>query len=81
MWPDLFKRSKAAGIDVIQTYVFWDLHNPVENGPLNFQGNANLMKFLQLAKEHDLWVNLRIGPYVCAEVEIFGLFKCDDMIY
>lgn len=28
MWPDLIAKSKEGGIDVIQTYVFWDRHEP-----------------------------------------------------
>jgi len=28
MWPSLIKKTKEGGIDVIQTYVFWNLHEP-----------------------------------------------------
>lgn len=31
MWPDLIQKSKDGGLDVIETYVFWDLHEPVRN--------------------------------------------------
>jgi hypothetical protein len=31
MWPDLVKKSKDGGLDVIETYVFWNLHEPVRN--------------------------------------------------
>jgi hypothetical protein len=31
MWPDLFQKSKDGGLDVIETYVFWNLHEPVRN--------------------------------------------------
>lgn len=30
MWPDLIEKSKKGGLDVIDTYVFWDLHEPVQ---------------------------------------------------
>jgi hypothetical protein len=30
MWPYLFKKTKEAGINTIDTYVFWNLHEPVE---------------------------------------------------
>lgn len=28
MWPDLFQKAKDGGLDVIQTYVFWNGHEP-----------------------------------------------------
>ncbi len=28
MWPDLIAKAKEGGLDVIQTYVFWDVHEP-----------------------------------------------------
>lgn len=28
MWPDLIGKAKEGGLDVIQTYVFWDVHEP-----------------------------------------------------
>jgi len=66
MWYDILKRSKDAGINVIQTYVFWNLHQP-EPGFFYFEENANIFKFLQIAWSLDLYVTLRIGPYACAE--------------
>ena len=62
MWAHLLKQAKEAGINTIDTYVFWNLHEPQE-GKFDFD---DLLKFLKTAKDEDLWVNLRIGPYVCA---------------
>lgn len=28
MWPDLVKNAKKGGLNVIQTYVFWNAHEP-----------------------------------------------------
>lgn len=28
MWGDLIAKAKQGGLDVIQTYVFWNLHEP-----------------------------------------------------
>lgn len=28
MWPSLIAKAKEGGLDVIQTYVFWNLHEP-----------------------------------------------------
>ena len=30
MWPDIIKKSKEGGLDVIETYVFWNYHEPVK---------------------------------------------------
>ncbi len=40
---------------------------------LDFSGRANLSRFLQEAANAGLFVNLRIGPYVCAEWNYGGL--------
>ncbi|KAL8092369.1 beta-galactosidase 8 isoform X1 [Apium graveolens] len=66
MWPDLIQKSKDGGLDVIETYVFWDLHEPVRN-QFNFEGRNDLVKFLKLIADAGLYAHLRIGPYVCAE--------------
>ena len=62
MWPHLFRKTKEAGINAIDTYVFWNLHEPIE-GHYDFD---DLLEFLKAVQKENLWVNLRIGPYVCA---------------
>ncbi|KAH6828005.1 beta-galactosidase 8 [Perilla frutescens var. hirtella] len=66
MWPDLIQKSKEGGLDIIETYVFWDFHEPVQ-GKYDFSGPKDLVKFIKLVGEAGLYVHLRIGPYVCAE--------------
>nr|GFA19699.1 galactose-binding domain-like protein [Tanacetum cinerariifolium] len=66
MWPDLIKKAKDGGLDVIQTYVFWNGHEP-SPGKYNFNGRYDLVKFIKLVQQAGLYVHLRIGPYVCAE--------------
>ncbi|ESW04192.1 hypothetical protein PHAVU_011G074300 [Phaseolus vulgaris] len=66
MWPDLIQKSKEGGLDVIESYVFWDLHEPVR-GQYNFEGRADLVKFVKAVAAAGLYVHLRIGPYACAE--------------
>ncbi|KAF7119915.1 hypothetical protein RHSIM_Rhsim13G0093500 [Rhododendron simsii] len=66
MWPDLIQKSKDGGLDMIETYVFWNLHEPVRN-QYDFEGRKDLVKFVKLVAEAGLYVHLRIGPYVCAE--------------
>eukprot|EP01018_Ginkgo_biloba_P031036 Gb_40554 [translate_table: standard] len=62
MWPDLIQKSKDGGLDVIETYVFWDLHEPVQ-GRYDFEGRLDLVKFVKTVQQAGLLVHLRIGPY------------------
>ncbi|KAK6151941.1 hypothetical protein DH2020_014576 [Rehmannia glutinosa] len=71
MWPDLIQKAKDGGLDVIQTYVFWNGHEP-SPGKYNFEGRFDLVKFIKLVQQAGLYVHLRIGPYVCAEWNFGG---------
>ncbi|KAL9169715.1 hypothetical protein ABFS82_04G096900 [Erythranthe guttata] len=71
MWPDLIRKAKEGGLDVIETYVFWNGHEP-EAGKYYFEGRYDLVKFIKLVQQAGLFVNLRIGPYVCAEWNFGG---------
>lgn len=35
MWPDLIAKSKDGAIDVIETYVFWNGHEPEKRQVIN----------------------------------------------
>jgi len=61
------------GVNSIQTYVMWSLHEPFRPGSYDFSGPVDFEKFLDIAAEEGLWVLLRPGPYVCAEVDAGGL--------
>ncbi|CAJ1950963.1 unnamed protein product [Sphenostylis stenocarpa] len=71
MWPDLIQKAKEGGLDVIETYVFWNGHEP-SPGKYYFGGNYDLVRFIKLVQQAGLYVNLRIGPYVCAEWNFGG---------
>ncbi len=64
--------AKQNGLNTVQTYVFWNIHEQ-QRGTYDFSGRANLSQFLQEAANAGLFVNLRIGPYVCAEWDYGGL--------
>jgi beta-galactosidase GanA len=36
MWPNLIAKAKEGGLDVIQTYVFWNLHEPHQGQVTSF---------------------------------------------
>ncbi|KAK4778053.1 hypothetical protein SAY87_018240 [Trapa incisa] len=71
MWPDIIQKAKEGGLDVIQTYVFWNGHEP-SPGKYNFEGNYDLVRFIKLVKQAGLYAHLRIGPYICAEWNFGG---------
>ncbi|WOK95772.1 beta-galactosidase 2 isoform X1 [Canna indica] len=71
MWPDLIQKAKDGGLDVIQTYVFWNGHEP-SPGKYYFDGRYDLVRFIKLVQQAGLYVHLRIGPYICAEWNFGG---------
>jgi hypothetical protein len=69
MWDDLMTKARNNGLNMIQTYTFWNAHQhkPGEwdfAGPL---GSYNVTGFLDAAARAGLFVTFRVGPYVCAE--------------
>ncbi|PNT68547.1 beta-galactosidase 11 [Brachypodium distachyon] len=72
MWPDLIARAKEGGLNVIESYVFWNGHEP-EMGVYNFEGRYDMIKFFKLVQEHEMFAMVRIGPFVQAEWNHGGL--------
>ncbi|KNA18058.1 hypothetical protein SOVF_073980 [Spinacia oleracea] len=66
MWPSLIAKAKDGGLDVIQTYVFWSVHEP-QPGQYDFSGRYDLVKFIKEVQAQGLYVCLRIGPYIESE--------------
>ncbi|XVE97866.1 hypothetical protein REPUB_Repub03eG0055600 [Reevesia pubescens] len=66
MWPDLIKKAKEGGLDTIETYVFWNAHEPARR-QYDFIGNLDLIRFIKTIQDEGLYAILRIGPYACAE--------------
>jgi beta-galactosidase len=71
-WNDRLQRIRALGLNAVQVYVPWNLHEPTP-GTFDFTGFLNISRFLELAQQNDLYVLLRPGPYICAEWEFGGL--------
>ncbi|XAR59588.1 Beta-galactosidase [Bertholletia excelsa] len=71
MWEGLIQKAKDGGLDVIDTYVFWNVHEP-SPGNYNFKGRYNLVRFIRIIQKAGLYVHLRIGPYICAEWNFGG---------
>ncbi|MEC0091774.1 glycoside hydrolase family 35 protein [Paenibacillus macquariensis] len=71
-WRDRLMKLKACGFNTVETYVPWNLHEPNE-GQFNFEGIADIVKFIETAGELGLYVIVRPSPYICAEWEFGGL--------
>ncbi len=63
LWRDRLAKFKAAGFNTIETYVFWNYHEP-EKGKCNL---ADFEDFTKLVHEMGFYMIARPGPYVCAE--------------
>ena len=71
-WRHRIQMMKAMGLNTIATYVFWNYHNPAP-GVWDFEtGNRNVAEFIKIAKEEEMFVILRPGPYACGEWEFGG---------
>ncbi|KAL3311776.1 Beta-galactosidase-1-like protein, partial [Cichlidogyrus casuarinus] len=71
-WVDRLLKYKAAGLDAIQIYIPWNYHEPVA-GTFDFGDEKDVTVLLTLAKQLDLLVIARPGPYICAEWDFGGL--------
>lgn len=70
-WKESIYKMKAGGVEVVSTYVIWIHHEEIE-GEYDFSGNRDLRGFLQVCKECEVAVILRIGPWVHGEVRNGG---------
>ncbi len=71
-WDDIFAKMKAMGLNCVETYTAWNMHEPRE-GEFCFEGRLNIAEFIKKADGHGLMVIVRPGPYICAEWEFGGL--------
>lgn len=68
LWRDRLTKLKQAGFNTIETYVFWNYHEPVE-GQVDM---TEFTEFVKLAGEMGFWLITRVGPYACAEWDAGG---------
>ena len=72
LWEDRLLKARQCGLNTIETYMCWNLHEPRE-GKFCFDGLLDFEKFIKIAEKLGLWVIVRPGPYICAEWENGGL--------
>ena len=90
-WEDRLIKIKQVGLNTVETYVPWNMHEPRE-GEFNFEGLCDIERFIETAAKVGLHVIVRPSPYICAEWEFGGFpawllknesieLRCDDEYY
>ncbi len=69
---DRFMKLKAAGYNTVDIYLNANYHSHDE-GQYDFEGVKDIKKMLQAAKDVGLYVIMRPGPFINAEVNAGGL--------
>ncbi len=71
LWRDLLQKYKAMGLNAVSLYFAWGYHS-AQPGHYDFTGVRNLERLLQMASDEGLYVIVRPGPYVNAELSMGG---------
>ncbi|SEO94372.1 beta-galactosidase [Paenibacillus sp. OV219] len=90
-WREVLLRAKRAGLNTICTYVPWNFHEFTE-GHVDFEGDKNLARYIDLIGELGMYAMLRPGPYICSEWDGGGIpawlcakqvrrYREDDPVY
>jgi hypothetical protein len=77
LWQDRLRKLNGAGLNCVETYLAWNLHEPDEpaspDDVSKFRDLQQIGDFIQTARDLGLYVIIRPGPYICAEVDRGGL--------
>jgi beta-galactosidase len=71
-WDESIRKMKSGGINIIATYVFWNIHEENE-GEFDWTGDKDLRKFIELCASNDIKVIVRLGPFCHGEIRNGGL--------
>ena len=71
-WRQAVRKMKDGGVTIIATYVFWN-HIEEQQGIFRWDGQRDLRRFLEICKEEQMPVVLRIGPFCHGEVRNGGI--------
>lgn len=71
-WRTEVRKMKDGGVTILAAYVFWNHVEEVE-GVFNWSGQRNLRAFLEICKEEEMPVVLRLGPFCHGEVRQGGI--------
>ncbi|MDN6793792.1 MAG: beta-galactosidase [Propionibacterium sp.] len=71
-WADRIHKARLMGLNTIETYVPWNLHQPTP-GEWITEGGLDLGAFLDAIAAEGMHAIVRPGPYICAEFDAGGL--------
>ena len=71
-WKDRLSKMKSGGYNCVDLYLCWSFHNPKKD-IWDFEGYKNIRTLFQVAKDLNMFIILRPGPYINAEVSAGGL--------
>lgn len=71
-WEAEVQKMKDGGVTVIAAYVFWN-HIEEQEGIFDWSGQRDLRRFLQVCKDADMPVVLRLGPFCHGEARNGGI--------
>ena len=71
-WADAVHKMKEGGVTIIACYVFWN-HIEEQEGIFRWDGQRDLRRFLEVCRQEQLPVVLRIGPFCHGEVRNGGI--------
>jgi len=67
LWRDVLQKMKAMGMNTVSFYFDWGYHT-ARPGEYDFTGIRNMERAIEMAEELDMYVIMRVGPYVNAEL-------------
>ncbi|WP_109477415.1 beta-galactosidase [Paraburkholderia sp. C35] len=71
-WNDALAKVKAAGVDIVSSYVIWRYHER-HPGHFDWRARLDLRGFIENCARRGLLAFVRIGPWVHAEVRYGGI--------
>lgn len=71
MWRDVIQKMKATGYNSVTLYIDWGYHSP-KQGHYDFSGVRNVERAIQMVEDEGMYVIIRPGPYVNAELSMGG---------
>lgn len=71
-WRLRMRQLKQSGYNAIDVYFPWNYHE-TSPGIWDFSGEKDVSRFLTMAREENLYVVARPGPYICSEWDGGGI--------
>ena len=71
-WQREVRKMREGGVTMIATYIFWN-HIEEQAGIFRWDGQRDLRRFLEICKQEQMPVVLRLGPFCHGEVRNGGI--------